>query len=144
MNRIITVLSIVLMLSSGACKQSKEAATLPQEPVTTMASPSKTDSFPARSRLVISFFSIASGVDIKSVLRYEDFIGEYAAELGINIDYEKTHWGREGETDFCIELTELKAEQQADFVRRTMNLLETAEHVKIYENEPCRHRRKRE
>ena len=65
-------------------------------------------------------------------------------KLGKKVDYEKTHWGREGETDFCLELTELTQEQQADFVSRTRKLMETAEHLSIYENEPCKHRRKRE
>ena len=41
------------------------------------------------------------GSDNKSILAYEDFIGTYAGEVKKTIDYEKTAWGREGETDFA-------------------------------------------
>ncbi len=131
----------LLLIFSVACKQSSKVSS---EPVAAAsASMQKTDSIPAKSRLVVAFYSEASGVDDKAIIRFEDSIGEYSGSLGINIDYEKTHWGREGETDFCLELSELNAQQQADFVAKTRELLKTAEHVNIYENEPCRHRRPR-
>jgi len=144
MNKLNIAIVGILLFAFFSCKQSKEAATSDiSEPVVAELT-QKTDSFPATSRLVLTFFSPASGVDIKSVNRFEEFIGEYAGEIGINIDYEKTHWGREGETDFCLELSELDAKQQADFVSKTKILMEKAEHLNIYENSPCKHRRKRE
>jgi hypothetical protein len=142
MQKIILFLSGIIFIAATSCKQAKETSAASGNETMTKAE-QKADSFPEKSRLVISFYSVASGVDYPYVLKFEDSIGEYAGELGINIDYEKTHWGREGETDFCMELTELTSEQQADFVNRTRKLLESAEHVKIYENEPCRHRRSR-
>ncbi|HNQ61585.1 MAG TPA: hypothetical protein PKJ62_04270 [Bacteroidia bacterium] len=144
MNKLNIAIVGILLFAFFSCKPSKEAATPDiSEPVVAELT-QKTDSFPATSRLVLTFFSPASGVDIKSVNRFEEFIGEYAGEIGINIDYEKTHWGREGETDFCLELSELDAKQQADFVSKTKILMEKAEHLNIYENSPCKHRRKRE
>lgn len=143
MYKLLIFVSSIFILSSSACKQSKEASTKTSDPAISAQATQIPDTFPKKSRLVISFFSIASGVDDKAIIRFEDSIGEYAGALGINIDYEKTHWGREGETDFCLELRELNSEQQLDFVSKTRELLKTAEHVKIYENEPCRHRRPR-
>jgi len=147
MNKLKLLILGGLLLTFAACKQSKETASTNTgtEAIETIEAISqKPDSVPATSRLVLTFFSPASGVDIKSVNRFEEFIGEYAGEKGINIDYEKTHWGREGETDFCLELTELDPKQQADFVSKTRILMESAEHLNIYENAPCKHRRKRE
>lgn len=144
MKNLITIFSVILIFGTLACKQSKEASSSTNTEHIEKEASLDPDSFPAQSRLVVTFFSIASGTDYKATVRFEDFIGEYAGEIGKTVDYEKTHWGREGETDFCLELTELDTEQQADFVRRTRKLLETAEHVNIYENSPCKHRRKRE
>ena len=144
MNKLRLVILGSLLIALSSCKQSKETASINTTNEVIKETTQKADSFPATSRLVLTFFSPASGVDIKSVNRFEEFIGEFAGEKGINIDYEKTHWGREGETDFCLELTELDPKQQADFVSKTRILMESAEHLNIYENAPCKHRRKRE
>ncbi len=144
MKKSLMIFCLISLIAGTSCKQAKEAAAAPEIEKVDAEAPSKPDSFPAQSRLVLTFFSVASGVDFKSLTSFEEFIGVYAAEIGINIDYEKTHWGREGETDFCLGLSELDPEQQADFVSRTRKLMETAEHLSIYENAPCKHRRKRE
>ena len=144
MNKLLLIFCGISIVSGVSCKQSKESTATTQIKSAETEVVITPDSLPAQSRLILTFFSVASGIDQKSLMRFEEFIGEYAAELGINIDYEKTHWGREGETDFCLELTELNPEQQADFVSRTRKLMETAEHLSIYENAPCKHRRKRD
>lgn len=94
-------------------------------------------------RLSVVFFSIGSGTDNKAMTAYEDFISDYAVKVGKNIDFERTPWGREGETDYCLRLNELDAKGQADFVQQTKDKLKDAKWVHIYENEPCRHKRKR-
>lgn len=147
MNRLIIICCGLFLIILGSCKQAKESSTTnpsTEKINTEIKSPINPDSLPATSRLVVTFFSIASGVDFKAVVGFEEFIGEYAAEQGFTVDYEKTHWGREGETDFCLELKELTPEQQTDFVSQARKRLETAEHVSIYENQACKHRRKRE
>ncbi len=143
MHKLTWVIAGLLLMFGLSCKESKELNSSTANQVVPAELVSKTDTFPAKSRLVITFFSVASGVDFQSILRFEDSIGEYAGELGINIDYEKTHWGREGETDFCLELKELSSDQQTEFINRTIELLKTAEHVNIYENAECKHRRPR-
>lgn len=94
-------------------------------------------------RLIVVFFSIGMGTDGPNLLKFEESIGEYSKEIGKNFDYERTNWGREGETDFCLRLNELSSSQQAEFVARTRELLKTAKWVNIYENKPCQHKRKR-
>lgn len=94
-------------------------------------------------RLSVVFFSIGSGTDNKSMTAFEDFIGEYSGKTGKNIDYERTPWGREGETDYCLRLNELDEKAQADFVKQTTETLKDAKWVHIYENQPCKHKRNR-
>jgi hypothetical protein len=117
--------------------------TAPTEPVTSDATAKLDSSKGDLYRLSVVFFSIGSGTDNKAMTAYEDFISEYAVKAGKNIDFERTPWGREGETDYCLRLNELDAKSQADFVQQTKEKLKDAKWVHIYENEPCRHKRKR-
>ena len=94
-------------------------------------------------RLIVVFFSIGSGTDNKAMTTFEDFISAYAGKAGKNIDYERTPWGREGETDYCLRLNELDAKGQADFVKQTTESLKSAKWVHIYENQACKHKRNR-
>jgi hypothetical protein len=109
-----------------------------EQPASTPA-PVPTDS--NQVRLVISFYSIGMGSDFKSIQAYEDFIGVFAGEVKKTINYEKTAWGREGETDFCLGLQELTQAEQDQFIARSREKLRDAKWVNLYENSPCRHRR---
>ncbi|HRH67214.1 MAG TPA: hypothetical protein PLU53_13005 [Bacteroidia bacterium] len=145
-----------MMLSFGACKNHKESTKTPESATEKTGStaaaaidspavkPVVTDSLaPDTYRLTVVFFSIGMGTDGPSLLRFEESIGTYSAEIGKNIDYERANWGREGETDFCLRLNELSSAQQAEFVARTKELLKSAKWVNIYENKPCQHKRPR-
>ncbi len=115
----------------------------PVEPVKTDATAKLDSSKGDLYRLSVVFFSIGSGTDNKAMTAYEDFISDFAVKSGKNIDFERTPWGREGETDYCLRLNELDAKGQVDFVQQTKEKLKDAKWVHIYENEPCRHKRKR-
>ena len=90
----------------------------------------------------VSFYSIGAGAEYDFIIKFEDSVGKYAGKIGKNIDYEKSGWGREGETDFCLRLNELTLSQQAEFIKETRELLKTAKWVHVNENEPCRHRKR--
>ncbi len=149
-------LLIASLIVIAACKNHKETTKAPETsaakvetetttpPVTKATEPAPVDSSNADNyRLTVVFFSIGMGTDGPNLLKFEESIGKYAGEIGKTIDYERTNWGREGETDFCLRLNELNASQQAEFVARTKELLKTAKWVNIYENRPCQHKRKR-
>ncbi|MEO5569568.1 MAG: hypothetical protein ABIT08_15060, partial [Bacteroidia bacterium] len=57
------------------------------------------------------------------------------------IHYEVFPWGREGETDFCFPLSELKEVQQKEFVNEIKVKYKGHDLVQFAENEPCRHKR---
>jgi len=93
-------------------------------------------------RLVIMFYSIGSGIETPLMKAFEDSIAVYSERVKKNIDYKKTPWGREGETDFCLMLNELTPAEQVDFVSSTREQLKNAKWVNILENSPCRNRRR--
>ncbi len=93
-------------------------------------------------RFKVSFYSIGSGTENEMMLKLEDFVGTFSAEKKLNIDYEKTGWGREGETDYCFRLKELNDVQKSEFIIKTKDLLKGAKWVHMYENEACTHIKK--
>lgn len=161
-----TILPIIIAVNLfGACKSHKETATATSPTVvasettkaTTAAEPSteiKTEVKTVEStvqdsvaenmyRLTVSFYSTASGAEAPMMRKLEDFVGEYAEKNKTNVDYEKSHWGREGESDYCFKLNELSSDQQKDFIIQVRDVLKEAKWVHINENQPCMHRRKR-
>lgn len=102
--------------------------------------PQKADS--GLYRIVVMFYSIGEGVESEFVNAFEDSISAFSARIGKNIDYERTSWGREGETDFCMQLFELSEVEKSQFIAQTKSQLKKAKWVNIYENYPCKHRRK--
>ena len=93
-------------------------------------------------RLKVNFYSIGSGTENEMMLQLEDFVGTFSAEKKLNVDYEKSGWGKEGETDYCFRLKELDDSQQKEFIIKTKDLLKGAKWVHVYENEPCTHIKK--
>ena len=84
-------------------------------------------------RLVISFFSIGEGVNLKVNEEFEKFISAYSPK----VKHELVAWGREGEKDYCFKLTELSSVQQEEFIRKAKEVATKKVHIK--ENEQCPH-----
>jgi len=145
MIKIFKTISIILVSCLFACSNSKEASSgnstssatdsIEKKPVVQPNDTAATSNY----RLLVSFYSIGSGAEHEFIDKMENSVGIFAGEIHKNIDYEKSHWGREGETDFCLRLNELTVSEQDTFIRRTREMLKTAHWVHIYENQPCRH-----
>lgn len=84
-----------------------------------------------KCRLVVSFYSIGAGIDLGTHAAFEKFLGAYPKK----ISYELTHWGREGEMDYCLKLDGLSASEQDEFVKKAKELLVKSKLVHIHENE---------
>jgi hypothetical protein len=161
-----TILPIIIAVNLlGACKSHKEtAATTPPavvaaetnapviapEPTAEIKTDVKTVESNAQDsiaenmfRLTVSFYSTASGAEAPMMRKLEDFVGEFAEKNKTNVDYEKSHWGREGESDYCFKLNELSADKQKDFILQVSDVLKEAKWVHINENQPCMHRKRR-
>ncbi len=112
-----------------------------RQPLETKGDPVQQKKDSGNYRMVVMFYSIGEGVENEFVTAFEDSISAYSAKIGKNIDYERTPWGREGETDFCMQLFELSEVEKTQFISQTKRQLKKAKWVNINENYPCKHRR---
>lgn len=87
--------------------------------------------------LVLSFYSIGTGVDGNHLRKFSEFLESYQPKLNPII----TPWGGEGEVDFCFTLSELSTKQQNQFVKQVREQLKDCKLVHINENAPCVHKR---
>ncbi len=151
----------ISLISIFACKSNKENAASKKTVESTSSVQVPTSTFPQTEgmssvpvtkentkqeelyRLSVVFYSIGSGTENNYMRAFEDYIGTYAGNVGKNIDYLKTPWGREGETDYCLLLNELSGDEQGNFIAGAKAVLDSAKWVHIYENQPCAHKPKR-
>lgn len=131
------IFPLVIAIIMISCKNNKSATTsmTKNEEVIDSIPEIKIDS--NDYRLVLVFYSIGEGSEFPIFNAFEDSIGSYSQKTGKTIDYRKTSWGREGETDFCLKLNELNKTEQEDFISKTRLQLKKAKWVHIYENYPC-------
>ena len=141
-----TILSIVI-LCSFTCSRKTEKPLAKDSPKTSIAADSTKNAAQTASpkldtsRFIVSFYSIGAGTEGEQIGKFETFIEDFKKEKGKTVSYDKVHWGREGEADYCFPLTELTAQDQDDFIERTKDVLSKAKWVHFSENSPCRQKR---
>lgn len=101
--------------------------------VTTVVAPS-VDTGQAVYRLTISFISRGEGIDYKTKESFEKWLKDQPKHPA----YEVTHWGREGETNFCLKLNELSTREQEIFVRDVRTQLTDKPLVLVSEYAACK------
>jgi len=137
----------VLSFSSGfdACKQSSQVnSDGSQKKKDEVISSPGNDSVKAAAnnyRLTISFNSIGAGIDYKTKEKYDAFIKEYEKQNKVNISFEITPWGKEGEIDYCFLLKELAPDMQLDFIKRSKEISGASKTIGVEENSPCRYKK---
>jgi hypothetical protein len=92
--------------------------------------------------MVVSFFSIGSGIDRPVANAFNELVRTYQEKYGNQFTAEKAGWGREGEVDFCIQLDKMKKIDAEEFKKKAAEILKKSEHVHSSENAPCSRRRK--
>lgn len=90
------------------------------------------------TRLVVSFYSICCGIDHKAQERLDKFIRRYEKAKSKQLTKEAVRWGREGEVDYCLKLSELSRREQRRFISNVRRLLKRSKLVHINENVACR------
>jgi hypothetical protein len=93
------------------------------------------------SRLVVSFYSICCGIDRQAQEKLDKFINTYEKAKGKQLTRSAVHWGREGEIDYCLKLSELSPRQQRKFISKVRSLLKSSKLVHINENTACKRER---
>jgi len=145
----LTILSAVIF-SYNSCKNKKSTTTSassyttvpPQNTTTVVPVPPPTTTITATQpqndnvRFIVSFYSIGQGIDLKANDEFVKFLDSYQKK----ISYTPTHWGREGEIDYCLALTELSASEQTEFVKKANEILSKSNLVHQKENAKCEHK----
>ncbi len=135
------IVAVVFSLLLITCKSKKEVVASKnesqEEKITEGVVATTNENEVLKYRLVVLFFSIGEGAEYPLITAFEDSIGSYSQKIGKNIDYQKKIWGREGETDFCMSLSELTRSEQDEFIDRTKTQLKKARWVNIFENYAC-------
>ncbi len=145
-----TIISSLSILAASvfiiACSSKKDAtvapaATTSQKQVANPASPEVKPATPptqatektSTMRFVVSFYSTGGGIDSKTKDEFVNFINSYPTKIA----YEPKSWGREGEVDFCLGLTELNAQEQVSFISKANTILSKSKLVHKKENGAC-------
>jgi hypothetical protein len=129
MKRLFFLVSIISITSVGmSCKSKKETTT------STQTTEAQTEKF----RLVVSFISKGAGPDNAKSAALLAYIGVHPKKP----TYTVAHWGREGEADYCLNLTELTKSEQVDFVTNVNKMMAGSDMVFVKENAESAHARK--
>jgi len=144
-----------------ACKQNKNAAVAPKETpnsntstapvapvhdtvvqaVPAKAEEIKSDPKDSLMAVIVSFYSIGSGIDRGQPEKLKSFVEFFSKQINKRIEYAETHWGREGETDYCFTLNGLTGDESKKFLIGAKESLKAAGHVHFLQNQPCRKER---
>jgi hypothetical protein len=88
-------------------------------------------------RVVVSFLSKGSGIDNQVHESFLKFVTEHPEKP----KHEVYRWGREGEVDYCLQLSEFKSKSQKEFVENVKKIIGGSDMVQISENSPCVHKK---
>lgn len=124
------IATLNLIVVSVSCKAKQEAATS----TNTSTSEVKAEKF----RLVVSFISKGAGPDRTSSAALLAYIESHPKKPS----YKTESWGREGETDYCLNLTELSKAEQVDFIANVNKMMSGNALVFVKENAESNHKRR--
>ena len=99
----------------------------------TASQKSSTSSSTENIDLVVTFFSKGAGIDRNTYAEFTNFLTDQHPDL----DYSESTHGREGETDFCFDLSSFKKDDKNKFLTEAKAILSKSEIVRIQENSPC-------
>ena len=138
MKSIILLTSVIsLCLASVACKSNKSTTS---SATSTPASSQNTETADNASeqtyRIIVSFTSKGAGT---SAEKREAFL-KYVESHPKKPAYKEVLWGREGETDYCLTLSELSKKEQITFVEEVKKNMAGSDQVLITENAASLHR----
>ncbi len=117
-------------IAFNACNNSKKATKDKANTASNVSLKSDVENY----RLVLEFYSIGAGIDGAAINKFQTFLDNHPKKP----IYDKMRWGREGECDYCLKLSELSKKQQGEFVIEVKKLLTSSQLVHIEENKPCK------
>ena len=132
----ITVFLILFLFGFVACNTSKKITESKSQNQVSQKKPLPDSLY----RFTVSFISIGSGTDKNAKQQFIQFIQQFNEKNNVKVNAEIANWGREGETDYCLKLSELNKQQQNQFLTETKEVLKNSALVRYEENCICRHK----
>ena len=129
-----SLISLFIALSFFSCNCAKNSRTLckkQKESVNAVLSDSV-------FRFGVSFISIGGGIDRQAKQKFDQYIEEFNSLNKVNLKIEIIKWGREGETDYCVKLSQLNSDEQAKFISSIKEIIKTSKLVRYSENTTCK------
>ena len=91
-----------------------------------------------KENLSVSFFSIGAGIDYPKKVELDKFIESFQKSESVTLVIEKHKWGKEGEEDYCIDLSPLSQGKRGKFIEDAQQLLKTSKLVRVNEVDGCK------
>ena len=89
------------------------------------------------ANLVVSFYSKGSGIDYELASQFDDMLNKKMNQD--QISFSKKGWGREGETDFCINFSSsLSKKEKAELIAEIKQYVSKSTLVHLKEDAECR------
>lgn len=135
MKRLFFLASLVSLVCLS-CKAKKET------PKTTDSAPpsasvSTTQEAPKTYRLIVSFKSRGAGTPSEKRAAFLNYVDNHPQKPV----YQTVLWGREGETDYCFNLTELSSKKDlVAFLEEVKKITSGSDLIDLSENAECQHK----
>ena len=128
MKQLFFILSLVSLSSVSICCNAKKGIDDVKKTLKTITSVSNKKEI--KYKLIISFISKGAGKDS----HIHDSIISYISTHPKKPISKIIFWGREGETDYCFLLKELKKDEQIEFINNIKKIIGTSDMVLLLEN----------
>lgn len=125
MKQVFFLAALISLACPFTCCKAKKQTTSINENLT-----ANTNAQTEKYRVIISFISKGAGTDAEKREAIMSYIEKHPKKPENSI----VHWGREGETDFCLNLKELTKNEQTDFVNEIKKLANGSDRIFISEN----------
>lgn len=127
-------LASLISLACISCKSKKEAVKTTENTANTATSSVDT---PVTYRLIVSFISKGAGTDSQKRTAFLAYVDGHALKPA----YKTVTWGREGETDYCFSLSELKSKKDlVTFIDEIKKIAAGSDMMNLTENAECQHK----
>ncbi len=127
-------LASLISLACISCKSKKEAIKTTEN--TTSNATTSADA-PITYRLIVSYISKGAGTDGTKRTAFLSYVDGHALKPA----YKTVTWGREGETDYCFNLSELSSKKDIiDFISEVRKIAAGSDMMNVSENAECLHK----
>lgn len=129
-------LASLVSLACITCKSKKEAVKSDESTPTVV---SNTPDAPITYRLIVSFISKGAGTDSEKRTAFLKYVESHPKKPV----YKTVIWGREGEADYCFNLSEFGSKKESiGFIEDIKKIAAGTDMVIISENAECQHKRR--